>query len=240
MRPDHRTIRRWRDHGLSVGALCPPSDDAHKGMTRPPDRGKLRSMTRHWWIYLGLVGMASACTDGTPPAQQPQGVPPHPYVQPAQPAAALPAVRTVAPPATPGPAVAPKPPVAAAAPGPPPPATPYDTPATKPTAKPGPAVAATPYDPPSASPPAPPPPRPVTGADHPKGKPSGAPCSVAKECQSNVCEGQGCGYNAGRCAPKNRRCTRDLVGYCSCSGQTFGASGSCPGRIYRHQGVCKK
>jgi len=209
-------------------------------------------MRHTWWISVGLVSMAWACTVSTQP--QPSGTPPpHPYVQPAGPTPMAAAAGTT-PAATPvdrgGPGIPAPPPGTTTKPTVPAPATPYDKPATKPpdltTTKPAPA---TPYDPPGTATKvrpagtttsAPPPPPAGGGTENPDGKAAGAPCSMAKECQSNICEGQGCGYNAGRCAPSNRRCTRDLVAYCSCSGQTFGASGTCPGRIYRHKGVCKK
>jgi len=96
-----------------------------------------------------------------------------------------------------------------------------------------------------AAPPPPaktPPPAEKTAAPvgNPKGKPDGEACSASKECKSGICEGQGCGFNAGKCAPAQRMCTRDLVTYCSCKGETFGASGSCPGRLYKSRGECEK
>lgn len=66
----------------------------------------------------------------------------------------------------------------------------------------------------------------------------GQPCSNASECQSGVCEGEGCGANAGTCQPKARACTRDLQAYCGCDDQEFRASGSCPGRLYKRKGAC--
>lgn len=67
----------------------------------------------------------------------------------------------------------------------------------------------------------------------------GAPCSIAADCASGVCEGQGCAPGQGRCSAKNRICTRDLRQYCGCDGTTFNASGSCPGRRYRQRGPCQ-
>ena len=221
-------------------------------MTRPHDGGRLDAMKRTWWIGVGLVGLVGACSDGTPPqhAQQP---PPHPYVQPApgqdrgaaQSPGATPTVAearaTPAATATGGKGLGlPAPPAGTAKPAVPTPATPFDTPATTSTApttaKPAPGTTKVP--PAATGTPAGPPPG-VIDTSNPQGRPTGSPCSMAKECESNICEGKGCGYNAGQCAPTNRRCTRDMVAYCSCSGQTFGASGTCPGRIYRYQGVCK-
>jgi hypothetical protein len=79
----------------------------------------------------------------------------------------------------------------------------------------------------------------VSGAD-PRGRPDGATCLAAADCASGICEGEGCTDDRpGRCAPKSRACTRDLRQYCGCDGQTFGASGSCPGRRYAATGTCK-
>lgn len=69
-------------------------------------------------------------------------------------------------------------------------------------------------------------------------KPAGAQCSAASECESGVCEGEGCGDNAGTCAPANRGCTRDLRQYCGCDGKTFQASGSCPGQRFSARAAC--
>ncbi|MGC4065440.1 MAG: hypothetical protein QM784_12485 [Polyangiaceae bacterium] len=46
-------------------------------------------------------------------------------------------------------------------------------------------------------------------ADHHPGtpkreaKPAGAQCQAASECESGVCEGEGCGDTPGTCAPRN-------------------------------------
>jgi hypothetical protein len=67
----------------------------------------------------------------------------------------------------------------------------------------------------------------------------GAACIKSEDCASGTCEGQGCDANTpGVCAAKNRGCTRDLRKYCGCDGNTFSASGSCPGRRYRAKGAC--
>jgi hypothetical protein len=67
----------------------------------------------------------------------------------------------------------------------------------------------------------------------------GSPCLAASDCQSGICEGQGCGDDQpGECKPAARPCTRDLRPYCGCDGQTFRSSGSCPGQRYSAPGEC--
>jgi hypothetical protein len=66
----------------------------------------------------------------------------------------------------------------------------------------------------------------------------GASCSVASQCASGICEGEGCGAEQGRCAAKVAPCTRDLVTYCGCDGRTFQASGSCARQRYARRGAC--
>lgn len=64
-------------------------------------------------------------------------------------------------------------------------------------------------------------------------------CKAGNECQSGICEGQGCGEaQLGRCMPAARPCFRDLVPFCGCEGLTFRASSNCPRRRYRARGVC--
>lgn len=82
-----------------------------------------------------------------------------------------------------------------------------------------------------------------TGGDHtptPKRdpKPAGAQCQASAECESGVCEGEGCGDTPGTCAPAQRACTRDLRQYCGCDGKTFQASGSCPGQRFSAKAAC--
>lgn len=67
----------------------------------------------------------------------------------------------------------------------------------------------------------------------------GTPCRAASDCQSGVCEGEGCGDDQpGECKPAARSCTRDYRAYCGCDGNVFRGSGSCPGQRYAHRGDC--
>ena len=79
-----------------------------------------------------------------------------------------------------------------------------------------------------------------TPAGSGKGVRDGGACDSGDQCASGICEGQGCGADKkGVCMSQNRRCTRDLRAYCGCDGQTFRASGSCPGRRYSARAACK-
>lgn len=72
-----------------------------------------------------------------------------------------------------------------------------------------------------------------------EGRPEGSACLAGTDCQSGVCEGQGCGDDRpGTCAAAKRGCTKDLRTYCGCDGKTFRGSGSCPGRRYSTKGEC--
>ena len=66
----------------------------------------------------------------------------------------------------------------------------------------------------------------------------GSSCSGASECESGVCEGEGCAPGEGKCVSAQRMCTRDLRPYCGCGGATFQSSGSCAGRRYSKRGPC--
>ncbi len=84
--------------------------------------------------------------------------------------------------------------------------------------------------------PAPTTPEPTAGTTP---KADGQSCLAAEECESGVCEGEGCGADRpGTCAPKTRGCTRDLRPYCGCDGQTFRTSGSCPGKRFSARSEC--
>jgi hypothetical protein len=69
--------------------------------------------------------------------------------------------------------------------------------------------------------------------------PDGSKCTSAEQCESGICEGEGCGDDEpGTCAPKSRACTKDLREYCGCDGKTFSGSGSCPGKRFSAKGKC--
>jgi hypothetical protein len=75
------------------------------------------------------------------------------------------------------------------------------------------------------------------GADN--GSMPAGTCLTSADCTDGVCEGMGCGDDQpGTCVPTDRMCTRDLRPYCGCDGQTFRASGTCPGQRYAHEGEC--
>lgn len=84
------------------------------------------------------------------------------------------------------------------------------------------------------------------GDEAPAGQDDGAPakggdgaaCNTHDDCEGGVCEGEGCGDNEGKCADKQRMCTRDLQPYCGCDGKVFKSSGSCPGERFKHKGLC--
>jgi hypothetical protein len=69
--------------------------------------------------------------------------------------------------------------------------------------------------------------------------PDGEPCTSADDCESGICEGEGCESAGGTCVPEFRACTRDLREYCGCDGETFSGSGSCPGARYESAGPCE-
>ena len=113
----------------------------------------------------------------------------------------------------------------AACPASPPPPTTVAPPPVEPTPTPTPIPTPTPTAP-----------EPTAGTTP---KADGASCLAADECQSGVCEGEGCGADQpGTCAPKTRGCTRDLRPYCGCDGQTFRTSGSCPGKRFSARAAC--
>ncbi len=90
---------------------------------------------------------------------------------------------------------------------------------------------------------APPPPDDGTGddpvsSDDPAPVPEGGECSAPGQCAEGLfCAGEeGCDATW-TCQPM-RPCTRDLVMYCGCDGETFEGSGTCPSRPYAHRGAC--
>jgi hypothetical protein len=69
---------------------------------------------------------------------------------------------------------------------------------------------------------------------------TGDSCLTGADCESGACEGEGCGDIAGVCVPAEpRRCASDLRDYCSCDGETFTASSTCPGDRFSHRGACQ-
>lgn len=62
---------------------------------------------------------------------------------------------------------------------------------------------------------------------------SSADCGRGEQCIG----GEGCDQ-PWTCQPM-RGCTRDLVTYCSCQGETVQGSGSCPPEPYAHRGPCE-
>jgi hypothetical protein len=80
---------------------------------------------------------------------------------------------------------------------------------------------------------------PVSHSNAPPLAEDGAACLAGGDCSSGVCEGLGCGDDApGVCVTAHRACTRDYHAYCGCDGQTFNASGSCPGQRYAAREAC--
>ncbi|EDM81274.1 hypothetical protein PPSIR1_40360 [Plesiocystis pacifica SIR-1] len=69
----------------------------------------------------------------------------------------------------------------------------------------------------------------------------GEPCQDSRQCASGQCLGEG----LEGCAPMSQGtcgtadCTADLAPYCSCNGNDFQSSGSCPGRQYAYRGPCE-
>jgi len=99
------------------------------------------------------------------------------------------------------------------------------------------------YQPPDQPPPPPPPPSQAPPDARDLDKPLlgavGDPCETGADCDSGLCEGQGCGPRQGVCAARDRACTKDLVAYCGCDGRTFSSSGACPGQRFVFKGDCQ-
>lgn len=67
----------------------------------------------------------------------------------------------------------------------------------------------------------------------------GAECTTADQCASGVCEGMGCEDSTpGTCMPVHRGCTKDLVAFCTCAGETIRTSSRCPGTRVAQRGAC--
>lgn len=67
----------------------------------------------------------------------------------------------------------------------------------------------------------------------------GQACFDGGECQSGVCEGQGCGVDQpGHCVAATRVCHGAEQPFCSCNGETFNAPADCPGQPYERRGAC--
>jgi len=66
----------------------------------------------------------------------------------------------------------------------------------------------------------------------------GQPCDESTECGDGLfCDGpEGCDVSW-TCQPM-RPCTRDLVQYCGCDGESFSGSGTCPTRPFASRGAC--
>lgn len=70
--------------------------------------------------------------------------------------------------------------------------------------------------------------------------PAGEPCFDGGECESGICEGEGCGTNQpGRCVAAGRTCKGPEETFCACDGETFRAPRDCPGQAYAKRGTCR-
>ena len=66
-----------------------------------------------------------------------------------------------------------------------------------------------------------------------------ASCTTSEDCpQGQICSGDAGCDTSWTCKPP-RPCTRDLVTFCGCDGETFQSSSSCPGAQYRNVGQCQ-
>jgi hypothetical protein len=72
-----------------------------------------------------------------------------------------------------------------------------------------------------------------------EGAAGGESCLAPSDCASGICEGQGCTADQpGTCRGERQPCTRDRRPFCSCDGEQFFGSSSCPGQRYDKQGPC--
>lgn len=68
---------------------------------------------------------------------------------------------------------------------------------------------------------------------------AGESCFDGGECESGVCEGEGCGTNQpGVCVAAGRVCRGPEESFCGCDGGTFRAPRDCPGQPYARRGSC--
>jgi len=67
----------------------------------------------------------------------------------------------------------------------------------------------------------------------------GESCFDGSECESGVCEGEGCGTRQpGVCVAAGRVCKGPEERFCGCDGETFRAPRDCPGQPYARRGAC--
>jgi hypothetical protein len=68
---------------------------------------------------------------------------------------------------------------------------------------------------------------------------AGESCFDGGECESGVCEGEGCGTKQpGVCVAAGRVCKGPEESFCGCDGETFRAPRDCPGQAYARRGAC--
>jgi hypothetical protein len=69
---------------------------------------------------------------------------------------------------------------------------------------------------------------------------AGEACFDGGECESGICEGEGCGTNQpGRCIASGRVCKGPEETFCGCDGEIFRAPHDCPGQAYAKRGTCR-
>ena len=68
----------------------------------------------------------------------------------------------------------------------------------------------------------------------------GQPCFDGGECESGICEGEGCGTNQpGVCIGPGRACQGPEETFCGCDGEIFRAPRDCPGQPFAKRGKCR-
>jgi hypothetical protein len=69
----------------------------------------------------------------------------------------------------------------------------------------------------------------------------GQACFDGSECESGVCEGEGCGTNQpGVCIGPGRVCKGPVELFCACDGENFRAPRDCPGQSFAKRGSCRR